>query len=451
MTSRFNGIASRSCPRLTYGRVRVLLTVYALFLAIPAPAQHLPFGGEDNLSEQLQTEWWRYESTIFTGGGLSLIGAQWRAATGIRLEMVTRPVTMRVAGTLRMGPLGSYTPDIDEWYDIVRLIDFVRLNTRTRALHVRVGLLDRMRLGIGHVVNFYNSSVAWDHRTVGAEFRYVSDIIDVAAFTGDLRLGGVSGGRIAVNPMYFARTLPARSMHVGFNYVTDRDAGSRLDAYSADIQLQLFTAAGVHFSPYISYAWYPKYGNGAAYGADVHATDFLDVISFTLRIGAFYSSREFIPGYIGALYPVHNTHARITRAGEPGLAGVSLPQSRGGHDMLTEFRMSVPPNFSLWYYYRRHFGGQALSEFHLRLFARSGDRLRIELGADKHGSPGFLGTLGGFGDQSALVFGVDYQVLGPAYVHILARYSFERLGNDSAPRYLVQRRFEPTASIRLHL
>ena len=437
-------------PAFRLGRAGcTLLALLALApCAVAQPGAQ--FGSQGDLREQLQPQWWRRDKTVVAMGGLSLIGAQWRAAATARLEMVTRPVTMRLVGTLRMGPLGHYSPDLDEPYDLLRLVDFVRYNApRTRPVHLRMGLLDGMRLGIGHIVNFYSTSVAWDQRTVGAEFSYGGPALSIAGFTGDLRLHGVSGGRVAANPLYFSRLPVARYARIGLNYVVDRMPDARLTAYSADLQLELFTAGGVHFDPYVSYARYLGHGGGLAFGADFHSVEFLDLISFMLRIGAFYNDRRFIPGYFGSLYMVQNRHARILRASGGGTAGVALDKSRGASDLLTEFKLEVPPGFSLWYYYRRHFGGQALSEFHFRLFVRNGEKLRFEVGVDKLGRAGFLGIFDDFDDQSALVFGADYRILPPFHVSVQARYSYELVDDTAAPRFLVQRRFEPVAGIRL--
>ena len=427
---------------------------WALILLSVAPvaAQPAPFGSQGDLREDLQPQWWRRDKVMLTSGGLSLIGAQWRATANVRLELVTRPALMRLQGTLRVGPLGRYEPDVDEAYDLLRVVNFVRLNTsRIRPLHLRAGLLDGMRLGIGHLVNYYGTAAAWDERTIGGEFSYGGRAFAVAGFTGDVRMNGVMGGRATAYPFYFASTMPAHSTRIGFSYVADRNKEIPLEAYSVDLQLELFATGGVHFSPYVSYAWYTDYGDGLAFGANLHAEEFLDLVTFLLRIGAFYNSRQFIPGYVGALYAVHNLHARTLESAGGKVVGLTLAESRGASDLLTEFKLEFPPNFSLRYYYRRHFGHQTLSEFHFRLFVRNSNRIRFEVGIDKLGTAGFLGVFDDFDDQSALVFGANYRVYGPVYVSALARYSFERIGETGAPRYIVQRRFEPFAGIRMQL
>src|SRR5690606_22217027 len=102
-------------------------------------------------------------------------------------------------------------------------------------------------------------------------------------------------------------------------------------------------------------------------------------------------------------------------------------------------------------YFRRHYGTQPLSEYHLRVFLRARDKLRFEAGIDRGGLLGFFTLFNALGDQSALVFAVDYRVAGPFWAFVHARYTFERVGTaaDGTEHFLVQRRFEPLGGIRL--
>lgn len=428
------------------------ITVHLLFLALTSGSfaqESAPFGHMMDLRERLQRDWWRRDQTVMAVGGLSLIGAQWRGAGSLTLEAVTRHASARIGGTLRAGPLGDYGPDVDEWYDLVRLVEFVRLNSREEDPYfVRVGLLDGLRLGPGHVVNFFSSSVAWDERTVGAELRWVTSAIEAVAFADNVRLDGVAGGRLALTSPELSSGGGIPSVTLGVNYVTDRESG--LDSYSADFRIDIFESGDIHFSPFASYARYRGYGNGLAVGADMYSEGFLDLLNFDFRVAAFYNGRKFIPGYFGSFYPVSNTDARIVQSVDTALpAGTALGESAGATDLLVEFRLAFYRDFSLWYYFRRHFGPQRLSEFHLRLFLHASDGLRIELGIDRGGLKGFLTVFGDFGDLSALVFGTHYRLAGPLYLHATARYSFERLEGPGAARYLVQRRFEPMTGLRL--
>ncbi len=429
--------------------------------AAQSVSQTIAFGSADDPREHIQRQWWRRDTYFHAMGGVSLIAAQWRGASSMALDMVTRPVTAHLQGTVRAGVLGEYGADLDEPYDLLRLVHFARYNPpRNHAVHVRAGLIDRMRLGIGHTVNFFKSSMAWDERTVGGEFIRQGRSLELAGFTDNVLFDGVVGGRVAVRPLSWSQALYTRTAQVGFNYVTDRSArppdAPRLEAFNVDLQFDLFTSGGVFFAPYASYAWYPDFGDGIAFGADLYSDRFIDLLSFRFRLGMFYNSRRFIPGFVSAFYTVNNPYARIIQSGsslddlQPGdLAGVPLQKSNGANDLLTELKLVIFNGFEMWYYFRHHFGAQRLSEFHLRLFLRSSDKLRMEVGIDRNGLGGFFTIFNDMDDQSALVFGTDYQLAGPIYLYLRARYSFERIGDDdTAERYLVQRRFEPFTGVR---
>ncbi|MFQ5570431.1 MAG: hypothetical protein ACE5G0_12190 [Rhodothermales bacterium] len=425
-------------------------------------SQTIPFGSADDPREQIQRVWWRRENNLFAMGGLSLIAAQWRGAGTLSLNLVTRSITGRLSGTLRAGYLGEYTPDVDEPYDLIRLVEFARYNPpRNHRVHLRAGLLDRISLGVGHTVSFFNSSIAWDERTVGAEFIRQGRILELAGFTDNVLFDGVVGGRVALRPLAWSRLRYTRTAQIGFNYATDRTSRlpdtRRLEAYNIDLQFDLFESGSVKFAPYASYAWYPGFGDGIAFGGDLYSERFIDLLSFRLRVGLFYNSQGFIPGYIGAFYPVNNPQARIVDSDadlgniqETDLKGIALQQSAGANDLLTELKIQLG-GFELWYYFRRHYGHQRLSELHLRLFLRTAERIRLEVGIDRQGLKGFFTLFNDLGDQSALVFGTDYYLVGPLWLFLRARYSFERVQGDMdhAQRFLVQRRFEPMTGIRL--
>lgn len=451
----------------------LLLTVSVVLLALPfgpvveevaaqSVSQTIPFGSADDPREQLQRVWWRRESFLYTLGGVSLIAAQWRGGAQIHADVVTRSVTARLEGTLRAGVLGVYEPDLDEPYDLLRLISFARYNPpRNRAVHLRAGLIDRMRLGIGHVVNFYNSAIAWDERTVGAEFIMQGQTVELAGFTDNLLLDGVVGGRFALRPLAWVQPRFLQTALLGINYFTDlapHPSGERrLEAYNIDLQFDLFNSGTIFFAPFGSYARYPRIGQGVGFGADLYSDQFIDLLSFRFRLGLFYNGRGFIPGYVNAFYSIHNARSRIVSSGsdlnditDDDLTGVLLAEGRGANDLLTELKLVIFDGFEFWYYFRRHFGGQRLGELHLRLFLRSSDHFRIEIGIDRSGLDGFFSMFNDMDDQSALIFGTDYQLAGPVFLYLRARYSYERVDadDDLAQRYLVQRRFEPYVGLR---
>ncbi len=419
------------------------------------------FGSSDDPREQEQRFWWERNQVLDVMGGFSLIGAQWRTGVGLTANLATRPLTARLSGALRAGIYGTYRPDIDEAYDALRLLEFARIPLQPRSrFYLRAGPIERMRLGAGHVVDFFNSRVAWDERTVGVEAMWRTRPLEVAAFTDNVLLDGVTGARAALSPLFFAKNYRARSLQLGFNYTTDlapRPPGvPRLTAYNLDARLDVFRSGALTFSPFVSVAWFDGFGNGLFFGADLHSENFIDLARFRFRLALHYNSKRFIPSYFDAFYTVNNLHARILRTegsgGDDGasFAGVALEEAAGGNDLVTELRLYLFSGFEFWYAFRRHYGSQALSTYHFRLYLRA-RRFSLYIGQDRGGLRSFFSLLNNLGDQSALVFRTDYRFFRHLRVYVRARYTYERVGDaaDGTERYLVQRRFEPMTGIRL--
>lgn len=440
----------------------LLLLLWAAAPLLGLQAQPVSFGSADDPREELQAVWWRRENTLDAMGGLSLISDQWRAAASLGANLVTKSVTARLAGTVRGGIYGDYGPDVNEWYDALRLVEFARYTPPRRStFYLRAGLIERMRLGSGHLVNFYNSHVAWDDRTVGLETMASGAFLDVAGFTDNVLVNGVTGGRVAVRPFAATKDLRTRTFEMGFNYVTDFSTRTRehegLTGYNVDMKFNVLASGTIHLVPFASFAWYPEYGSGLSFGADIESPNFIDLARFRLRMALYYNGPSFIPGYVGSFYGVRNPNARIVnstaylvRPREVRYEGASLAESFGGTDLETEFRLLLFEQFELWYYFRRHYGAQHLSEYHLRAFLHVRNQLRLDAGIDRGGLLGFGTLFNDLGDQTALVFGVDYRFMGPFWAFIRSRYTYERVGthDDGTALYLVQRRFEPLAGMR---
>ena len=419
-----------------------------LFLSVVCPftksrAQD-GFGAINSLSEKLVHQRWQTQNRFNALAGVSLIGAQWRGLVLLNWDFADYPFAGRLRGSMRQGPLGRYTPDWDEAYDLLRIIQFARI--RTDNLYVRLGPIKDMRLGIGHIVNHYNSSISWDMRTVGTELAWTGGPVEVSGFSSDVRLNDVFGGRASLELPYDSK--------LGINY-TNHDR-TDLTAWSIDLQVAVFETGRIVFAPYASYAWYTRHGDGLAFGADVHSAGFLDLLSFKLRVGAFYNSRHFIPGYVGQLFAVSNSHNRIIRneadlddLAQDDFAGITLGEARGVNDLLTAFSLQIRESFWVEYSWRRHFGPQPLSELHFRLFVKRGPYFILEVGVDRLGERTFLGIFNPFAEQSGLTFATTLHIRKAFFLHTEARYTFEPI--ESSPHYLVQKRFEPLVGIRVNL
>ncbi len=447
----------RLVPHLTIVTVSAMLA-----LTRSAGAQPVAFGSGDDPSEQTARAIWRPSTTLQAMGGFSLIGAQWRTATNFTVDFHSLNVAARAHGTIRAGIYGTYDADIDDTYDAARILDFVRVTPVGSNLYARAGPTTRLRLGTGHIVNFLNTKSVWDDRTVGLEGYASTGAFSVAAFADNFLLDRLIGGRAAIRPLFWAREPKARSLEIGATYVMDRKKlGDRrlLTAYGADLQFVAATIGDILFRPFGTFSWYENGGGGMGIGAELMSDDFVDVARFRVRLALYYSGDGFVPGHVGSFYAVSNGAARILKAEDlaPGdtvgaVTGVPLATAPGGTALETEVRLLFFRSFELWFSFRRHFGGPPLSEYHIRLFFRTG-RLTAYVGQDRAGLKSFFTLFNDLGDQTWMEFQTDYHVARGFWIFVRAVYAYEEAAptDDGSQRFLVQRRFEPFGGLRIRL
>lgn len=430
-----------------------------------AAAQSFTFGSLDDPREQFERLWWRQQNVLDVMGGLSLIGPQWRGASEVAFNVVTPRFSGRLLGTLRGGVYGDYRADTDELYDLLRLVQFARINPLPRStFYARIGSVQRLRLGMGHLVNFFRSDAAWDERTVGLEFLQQGRFLDISGFSDDVRFDGLVGGQITLKPFARLQGSQIASLRIGVGYVRDLNTDipnkRRIEGYSGDVSLIAIHSGDLRFLPYVSYAAYTNYGSGVGLGAEIAHPNFIDLARFAFRIGVFYNSRDFVPGYVGSFYQVSNPRARIANSDDflsdqpnENLEGIALQDALGAYDLVTEMRLVVLDRFEFWYYFQRNFSIQSLDVFHLRLFIETRTRIRMDVGIDRGGLNGFFSLFNALGDQTSLILNTDYRLADPFILFIKARYTYERTNDseDGSRRYIVQRRFEPMLGLRLRL
>ena len=205
--------------------VRNMLLAHVL-LAVLTPAlqaQPLPFGSADDPWEQIQQQWWRRQNTVDVRGNLALIGPQWYVGGSVGTNLVLRSVTARLEASFYRNTLGFYVPYFDEPYDALRTISFARYNPPPdMPVYLRIGPLERVRMGTaGHLVNFFNSRVAWDERTIGAEFYMETPYGTISAFTDNVLFDGAVGAHYSARPMRHLERRWLASTAIGVTYVTD--------------------------------------------------------------------------------------------------------------------------------------------------------------------------------------------------------------------------------------
>lgn len=427
-----------------------LVTVSGLSLAVSAQ-DHL-FGSVDDPAELPRPAWWMRSSYVEPLGGFSLIGAQWRTGARFRGHFETRTTLVELDGSFRAGIYGKYDPDTDQAYDLVRILRFARVNTRNA--YVRVGTPDRTRMGPGLVTDFYQGATVWDDRRIGLEVALSSRFLRVSGVAADLRMNRMISGRVEISPTG-AMTTPG-GLRIGIGLTTDRrfsgDGPEVPTAREVDVRITAARSGGLRLEPFVSAAEYLRYGRGIMLGADLQTDNFIDLARVHARLALQYAEDRFIPGYFGSFYEVNNPGAEVisseTLGGSPA---ISLTDAKAATYLLTEFRLLFFESFELRYAFRRHFGPQTLSTFHVRLFLRTEDVL-FSFSEDRAGLRNFFSLFNDVGDMAVMSFRAEYRATGPIWLAIDARYGYQAiLETDGVTRYAAQRRFEPFLGLRIQL
>lgn len=433
-----------------------ILVIACTIPAVPAAGQSYLFGSLDDPSEQSSVAWWQAWTELEAAGGLSLVGPQWRTAGRLTAETRTSTASLKVGGMVRTGVYGTYEPDIDETYDLLRLIEYARYRPADSGRYVRIGPLQRTRLGHGHLVNFLNSNAVWDRRSVGVEVALGSDRIGLESFTSEITDLDIVGGRFRLQPLEQGPGSAWRTLQFGVTAVTDRriegSPGEHLDAGGLDVSMEAFRTGGFSFNPFFSYARIRNFGQGFYFGGDMSSENLIDLARVHFRLGLQYSSSEFRPGFFSSFYQAAGPGSVIVsteNASEAGFVSMDLGDARRGNAIVTEFRLLIFERFELWYQFVRHHRVQPESEYHLRLYFVS-ERLRLGIGQDRGGLDGFFSLFEDLQNLSLLHFDLAYRVSGPVWVSVDARYTYEGgvRGLDGRRQYIVQRRFDPLVALR---
>lgn len=442
---------------------RLLALALPLLLAAAAAAQPLSFGSAENPAEAVAAG--RSRLLLDVMGGPSYIGVTWRGAVGLEAEAEAGPFALALGGRLRGGLHSVYGPDLDEAYDLVRLVRYVRLNpTPSLPVYARLGPLQHVQFGPGHLVRAFASTADWDRRTVGLEAAAAFPFGSLEAFAEDVRLGRLAGARLALAPLAGLGAPRLRTLRLGASALHDFrfgwEAPERTTALALEARLEVLRLDDFALSPWLSYARFLEYGSGLGLGADFAAEDLAGLGRLGLSAGLFLSGERFVPGYFGAFYAVDNPAARIWDAdayyadrSHDRPRGTPLAEAQGGTSVFLHLHALVFEALELGAYARRDYSGDALSEGALRLTLSPsrGRSVRFVFEIQRQGLTSVPSLFSNFLDENLLVFHLDYALAEPLRLYLRSRYGFARVADapDGSARYLTQRRFEPLLGARL--
>lgn len=436
----------------------------ALLAPLAAGAQPATFGSADDLFERGSGRPEREGTAVGLFGGAAYLPDTWRGAVRGEIEGTRGPVSAAASATLHLTAGGLYGPEADELYDVLRAVDYVRLDRAPgQPVYARLGPTQHATLGVGALARQYRTTTAWDERTLGVEAAVQTGRFSVAAFADDVRLGGVVGGEVEVRTMLAFG--PLGGLRVAVGAVHDLGLPARGDSALTGVEATLRgDVAGGRFaadapfgvSPFVTAARYLGKGGTLGAGADVDVFRFSEALRARVRAAVFVSSAGFVPGHVGPFYAVSNADERVVSGlggADDGLVGTPLDSLRAGVDVVLDVRFLAFGRFEVGQHVRRHVGTSRASAYSLRLAARLPRRARAELAVERQGFRGLWSFLGGLGDENALVLDVSAPVGRTAQAFVRSRYGFRRLDDAVAGpgRFLVERRFEPLVGVRVGL
>lgn len=433
----------------------------AFLLAGPTAAQPISFGSADDPAEAPPRDVRPAEARVTALGGPGFIGAEWQTALGLELDAAAGPLSMRIGGRFHAGVNGINESETDELYDLLRAIRYVRFDpTPNIPLYARVGPLEHVTLGTGHLVRALQTTSAWDERTVGVETAARFGSFEAAAFVSDVRMDALAGGRIGAAPFRRERHTGLSSLAFGASVVTDLGLPDSLatTAVELDASFDILRLGDFALSPYASYASFFEYGSSFGAGVAFGGRDLGDFGQLVASVGFFASGDGFIPGHFNAFYLLANPEARIWNADafyrdvEDQPVGTPLAEADGGTSLVFGLNALVFGGFEFATFLRRSYSSDPLSEAGLRLALTPGrgERFRFLFEVQRQGRRSAWNLFGDFRDQNVLLFHIDYALAGPASLFIRSRYGYRRVADAPSgdARYLVERRFEPLIGIR---
>jgi len=442
----------------------LLLLLLATALAASPAAQPIPFafGSADDPDEPSAPPGFRPAARAALYAGPSYIGTRWRVGAGAEATGTLGPLSVALEGRLRASPAGLYEPDLNEPYDALRAVRYARLNPTARLpLYARLGPLTRTTLGTGLLVRDLHTTAAWDERTVGVEAALHLPLLDLEAFTADVRMDRLVGGRVALRPLAASRHPRRRSLTLGASAIRDPGAlgAPPLTAVAAEAHLDVLYLGDFHLRPYAAAAQYLDLGRGGTIGVAFGSDDLAGFGRAHAAAGLTFSTARFIPGYFNAFYAVDNPAARIVNSdayfrdrATAEAVGTPLEASTGGTALVLEARALVFHQVELAPYLRRDFGGST-GEFGLRLAATpgGGETLRLLFELHRQGLTGLRALFSDITDEAVLAFTLDYQVTGPVRLSLRSSYGYVRVSppGQRPALYLVERRFEPMVGVTL--
>jgi len=226
----------------------------------------------------------------------------------LRPEFGFGPVGIGMDLNFRVSQQGKFrTEDWNSFSDWVGKIRYVRVGKKRSPFYIKIGVLDRLTLGYGFIMDNYTNNIDENTRVVGMEFRSDLkkagiDLIDSHLASPTKRIIGI---RPYVRPIKLIADVPILSnLDVGLEFIRDGkiDSVNHIEFFGMDAGLPILTTSILSFGPYYSWAHAISYGSGNGLGIRADINLIMNVLHISAKLEKRNINGEFYPSYFNPLY-----------------------------------------------------------------------------------------------------------------------------------------------------
>lgn len=211
------------------------------------------------------------------------------------------------------------TEDWNESYDYFRILRYVRYGQKRDPLYMRIGALDRTRIGHGFLMNYYTNETAnYDKRKIGLVFDMDLGTFGFETMTSNLGRMEILGLRGYTRPLRLVTDLPIiKNLTFGMSYISDtdpdanRNSDDAVNAFGFDSELPLIKIPMFYTGLYYDYGKIVDFGSGQAFGIEAQLNGIAGLFAVYSKFERRLLGEKFAPTFFGAYYEVERYSKEI--------------------------------------------------------------------------------------------------------------------------------------------
>ncbi len=267
------------------------------------------------------------ESFIGGGAGITWIDGKPHYALNLFPEITVKNFGIGIDLKLEYDANGKVrTENFNEFSDYLSVIRYVRYGYKRDPLYIRLGAIDRGKLGHGSIIYLYKNSPSYDTKKVGIEFDIDFNGFGFESIYGNFGQQGIMGIRGYFRPFIMSKTsFPfINKMEIGATIAADvnenagiisgvydpqtdqfnanEDEGS-VAVFGLDVGIPIIRSSSLGLDLYVDYVKFFNFGNGLSTGF-IFDFNGLGLLDLTAKFERRFNGNKFLPAYFNALYEI---------------------------------------------------------------------------------------------------------------------------------------------------